>query len=93
MVADGLVEARPLPPPVSGDPARLPAGTVPQLPVSLAEASAAFAASDLLRQALEEALHDSLCDSQAAEVQRAAGCSESELVAAAAWWPVVGGIG
>jgi glutamine synthetase len=93
VVADGLARARPLPPSVSGDPAGLPAWTVPRLPASLAEASAAFAASDLLRRALGEALHGSLCDSQAAEVQRAEGCSEAELVAAAAWWPVVGGIG
>ncbi|MEA5443800.1 glutamine synthetase, partial [Cyanobium gracile UHCC 0281] len=60
---------------------------------SLAEASAAFAASGLLRQALGEALHGSLLDSQAAESRRAEGCSDAELVAAAAWWPVVGGIG
>ena len=93
VVADGLARARPLPLPVSGDPSRLPAGTAAPLPASLAEASAAFAASDLLRQALGEALHGSLCDSQAAEVRRAAGCSEAELVAADAWWPVVGGIG
>lgn len=93
VVADGLERPRPLPPPVSGDPAGLPAGAAARLPTSLAEASAAFAASDLLRRALGEALHGSLCDSQAAEVRRAAGCSEAELVAASAWWPVVGGIG
>lgn len=93
VVADGLTRRRPLPPPVVGDPAGLPAGTAARLPASLAEASAAFAASDLLRQALGEALHGSLCDSQAAEVRRAAGCSEAELVAAVAWWPLVGGIG
>ena len=92
MVADGLARARPLPPPVVGDPAGLAAGTAEPLPASLAEASAAFAASDLLRRALGEELHGSLGDSQAAEVRRAAGCSEAELVAAAAWWPVVGGI-
>ncbi len=92
VVADGLARARPLPPPVSGDPSLLPTGTAAPLPASLAAAAAAFAASDLLRQALGEALHGSLCDSQAAEVRRAAGCSEAELVAAAAWWPVVGGI-
>jgi glutamine synthetase len=90
VVADGLGRPRPLPPPVVGDPANLPAGTAACLPASLAEASAAFAASDLLRQALGEALHGALCDTQAAEVRRAAGCSEAELVAAAAWWPVVG---
>ncbi|MBM5822126.1 MAG: glutamine synthetase [Cyanobacteria bacterium K_Offshore_surface_m2_011] len=93
VVADGLARARPLPPPVVGDPAGRPAGTAERLPARLAEASAAFAASDLLHQALGEALHGSLCDSQAAEVRRAAGCSETELVAADAWWPVVGGIG
>jgi glutamine synthetase len=93
VVADGLARARPLPPPVSGDPAGLPAGAVPQLPASLAEASAAFAASDLLRQALGEGLHGALLDSQAAEVRRSAGGSEGELVAAHAWWPLVGGIG
>ncbi|MBW4529812.1 MAG: hypothetical protein KME02_03890 [Aphanothece saxicola GSE-SYN-MK-01-06B] len=93
VVADGLAQARPLPPPVVGDPAGLPAAAVPRLPASLAEASAAFAASDLLRRALGEALHSSLGDSQAAEVRRAADLSEAELVAAAAWWPVVGGIG
>lgn len=91
VVGDGLARDRPLPPPVVGDPAGLPAGVVPHLPASLAEASAAFAASDLLRQALGEALHGSLCDSQAEEVRRAEGCSEAELVAAAAWWPLVGG--
>lgn len=95
VVADGLAQARPLPlpPSVAGDPAGLPSGTVPSLPASLAEASTAFAASDLLRRAMGEALHGSLCDNQAVEVRRAAGCSEEELVAADAWWPVVGGIG
>ncbi|MBD2549872.1 glutamine synthetase [Microcystis elabens FACHB-917] len=92
VVADGLAQPRPLPPPVSGDPSGLPVGTARRLPSSLAEASAAFAASDLLRQALGEALHGSLLDSQAVEVRRAEDCSEAELVAAAAWWPVVGGI-
>jgi len=93
VVADGLARARPLPPPVQGDPAGLPAGAVPRLPASLAEASAAFAASALLRLALGEALHGSLGDSQAAEQRRAEGLSEAKLVAAGAWWPLVGGIG
>ncbi|KAF0653677.1 glutamine synthetase [Cyanobium sp. Copco_Reservoir_LC18] len=91
VVADGLERPRPLPPPVSGDPSGLPAGAAARLPASLAQASAAFAASDLLREALGEALHGALGDSQAAEVRRAADCSEAELVAASAWWPVVGG--
>ena len=88
----GLEQARPLPPPVSGDPARLPAGAAVRLPASLAQASAAFAASVLLRQALGEELHGSLLDSQAAEVRRCAGLSEAELAAADAWWPLVGGL-
>ena len=88
----GLEQARHLPPPVSGDPARLPAGAAVRLPASLAQASAAFAASVLLRQALGEELHGSLLDSQAAEVRRCAGLSEAELAAADAWWPLVGGL-
>jgi glutamine synthetase len=88
----GLDQARPLPAPVSGDPAHLPAGAAQRLPASLAEASAAFAASALLRQALGEDLHASLLDSQAAEVRRCAGLSEAELAAADAWWPLVGGL-
>jgi glutamine synthetase len=89
----GLEQARPLPPPVSGDPAQLPAGAALRLPASLAEASAAFAASALLRQAFGDALHASLIDSQAAEVRRCAGLSDAELAAADAWWPLVGGVG
>jgi glutamine synthetase len=88
----GLDQALPLPAPVSGDPAHLPAGAAQRLPASLAEASAAFAASALLRQALGEDLHASLLDSQAAEVRRCAGLSEAELAAADAWWPLVGGL-
>jgi glutamine synthetase len=93
VLLDGLERQPPLPlpPPVSGDPAALPADQVQRLPASLAEAAAAFAASPLLRQALGEALHGSLVDSQAAEVCRAAGLSPEALVAASAWWPLVGG--
>ena len=89
----GLDQARSLPPPVSGDPAHLPAGAAVRLPASLAEASAAFAASALLRQAFGEDLHASLLDSQAAEVRRCAGLSDVALAAADAWWPLVGGVG
>ncbi len=88
----GLQQPRPLPPPVSGDPAQLPAGAALRLPASLAEASAAFAASALLRQAFGEGLHSSLLDSQAAEVRRCASLSDAELAAADAWWPLVGGL-
>jgi glutamine synthetase len=89
----GLDQARPLPPPVSGDPAHLPAGAAVRLPASLAEASAAFSASALLRQAFGEDLHASLLDSQAAEVRRCAGLGDAALAAADAWWPLVGGVG
>lgn len=89
----GLDQARPLPPPVSGDPAHLPAGAAVRLPARLAEASAAFAASAVLRQAFGEELHASLLDSQAAEVRRCAGLSDAELAAADGWWPLVGGLG
>lgn len=89
----GLEQARPLPPPVSGDPAQLPAGAPLRLPASLAEASAAFAASALLRQAVGEELHTSLLDTQAAEVRRCAAFSDAELAVADAWWPLVGGLG
>jgi glutamine synthetase len=78
---------------VSGDPAHLPAGAAVRLPARLAEASAAFAASAVLRQAFGEELHASLLDSQAAEVRRCAGLSDAELAAADAWWPLVGGLG
>lgn len=93
VVLAGLEQTRPLPPPVSGDPAQLPAGAALRLPASLAEASSAFAASALLRQAFGDALHASLLDSQAAEVRRGAGRSDAELAAADAWWPLVGGLG
>ena len=88
-----LEQARSLPPPVSGDPAHLPAGAAVRLPASLAEASVAFAASSLLRLACGEDLHASLLDSQAAEVRRCAGLSDAALAAADAWLPLIGGLG
>ena len=57
------------------------AGAAVRLPASLAEASAAFAASALLRQAFGEDLHASLLDSQAAEVRRCAGLGDAALAA------------
>jgi hypothetical protein len=63
-----------------------------RVPVSLADASAAFAAIALLREALREGLHGSPVDSQAAERHRCGGCSDAALVAAEAWRPLVGGL-
>jgi glutamine synthetase len=80
-----------LPLPVVGDPARLGEGAPARLPASLAEASQAFAASTLLRQALGDPLHASLIDSQQAEIRRADGLDPEALLAASRWWPVVGG--
>lgn len=81
----------PVSPRLSSVAAALPVDQVQRLPASLAEAAAAFAASPLLRQALGEALHGSLVDSQAAELRRAAGLNPEALVASSAWWPLVGG--
>ena len=93
VVLAGLEQQRPLPPPVSGDPAGLPDGAARRLPGSLAEASAAFGASAVLRHGLGEPLHGSLLDSQAAEVRRSAGLSDAALAAADGWWPLLGGLG
>jgi glutamine synthetase len=84
---------RALPPPVTGDPALLQSPSGKRLPACLAEASTAFAASTLLRQAFGEELHGSLLDSQAAEVRRCADLSDAALVRANAWGPLIGGLG
>ena len=93
VVRAGLADPLPLPPPVSGDPSHLPAGQVTRLPASLAEASAAFAASAVLRSSFGLDLHRSLLDSQAAEVDRCEGLTDAALAAADGWWPLVGGLG
>lgn len=71
-LADGLAQPRPLPAPVAGDPGGL-ADPPPRLATSLAEASAAFCASSLLRAALGDPLHSAIAGSQAAELRRAVG--------------------
>lgn len=92
LVQQGLEHQIALPAPISGDPALLPAGSVPRLPGDLAEAAAAFAGSSVLRRALGDGLHASLCDSQAAEQRRAAALDDGALVACDGWWPLVGGL-
>jgi len=93
VVQAGLKQERPLPPPVMGDPAHLPAGAAMHLPASLVEASAAFATSAVLRKALGDELYGSLLDSQEAEIRRCAGLNDVAHAAADAWWPLVGGLG
>lgn len=89
LVQEGLHQPRPLPDPVRGDPALLP--RPPQrLPLDLAAASAAFAASLPLRQAMGPLLHDTLVASQTAEVRRAAALAPEELIASCRWLPLTG---
>jgi glutamine synthetase len=77
----------PLPPPVAGDPARLGTAAPPRLPASLAEASAAFAGSALLRAALGNLLHASVLETQRAEQRRAAALGAEALLASSRWTP------
>lgn len=72
----------PLPPPVVGDPEHTADGAqAPRLPATLEQAAAAFAASDLLRQAMGEPLHRTVLEARQAEVRRAAGLVEAERIA------------
>ena len=95
VVLEGLEHPLPLPQPVRGDPALLSPGEVPRLPRCLADAAAAFASSSLLQQAMGEALHGSLLDSQAAEVRRSRRSSTQPMVESASIRrrPVVGVMG
>jgi len=90
VIGDGLVHPRPLPDPVRGDPAALGPAAPPRLPEDLGAASAAFAASPLLRQAMGALLHDTLVDSQQAELGRCAGLDADALVASTRWLPLGG---
>ncbi|MEB3265153.1 MAG: glutamine synthetase [Cyanobacteriota bacterium] len=86
VLTDGLARPRPLPPAVVGDPGHSDHAP-PRLPASLEGASAAFAASDLLRDVLGEPLHAAVLGSQAAELRRAGRLDTEALVAASRWWP------
>ncbi len=90
VVAAGLAQPRPPGEPVQGDPAALGAAAPPRLPQDLEAASAAFAASPLLRQAMGPLLHATLVDSQRAELRRCAGLDAEALVAATRWLPLGG---
>ncbi|MDM7951792.1 MAG: glutamine synthetase family protein [Cyanobium sp. CZS 25K] len=87
-MAAALARPCPLPPPVSGDPGAMPAGTVRRLPATLAEAVAAFEASAVLREAMGGELHASVVEARQAEVRRSDGLGEEELIASTRWWPL-----
>ncbi|MFN8187824.1 MAG: glutamine synthetase family protein [Gaiellales bacterium] len=83
---DGIERGLSLPPGVDGDPQALPAGERPaRLPSTLAEATDALAASDLLRASMGAYLHDRLVAVRRAEVEVSAGLDEEALVAKHRW--------
>lgn len=93
VIDDGLARPRTLSEPVQGDPAALGPAAPPRLPEDLGAASAAFAASTLLRQAMGSLLHDTLVDRQQAELRRCAGLDAESLVASTRWLPLAGDVG
>jgi glutamine synthetase len=89
-MAEALARPRPLPPPVSGDPAAMAAGTVRRLPATLADSVAAFEASAVLREAMGEELLRSVAEARQAEVRRSASLGEEELITSTRCWPLTG---
>jgi glutamine synthetase len=83
---DGVERGLVLPPGVDGDPEDLPEAERPaRLPSTLAEATDALAASDVLRASLGAYLHDRLVAVRRAEVEASAGLDEEALVAKHRW--------
>jgi glutamine synthetase len=87
---DGVRRQRRLPAPVSGDPDRLSAEEqarlgVRRLPVTLAEAADALAASATLRAALGDTLMDAVLAVRRAEVGRFRDGTPEDIVAALRW--------
>lgn len=80
---DGLAAGRPLPAPVTGDPAHLP--DAPRLPTTLDAATDAFAADPMLREAMGEVLFDAVVAVRRAEADRLRDLSPEEVVAALRW--------
>lgn len=87
VLREGLATPCALPDPVVGDPASLAAPPA-RLPRDLAGASAAFAASTVLRAAMGEALHRTLLETQQAEIRRGERLDPDALLAASRWTPV-----
>ena len=83
----GLAAAAELPDPVNVDPAALPADPQarPRLPTTLHAATDAFEADEVLAKALGETLAATIIDLRRAEVERFAGATPEEIVAAARW--------
>jgi glutamine synthetase len=77
-----------LPPEVTVDPASLPAGEQPaRLPQSLGDAVDAMAGDRVLREAMGEVLFEAFVAVRRAEVERFAGQSDEDVVAATRWIP------
>jgi glutamine synthetase len=79
-----------LPEPVTGDPARfspeeLADRGITRLPTSLDDATDAFAASDVLREALGDMLADAVVAVRRAEAERLRGANDARVVDALRW--------
>jgi glutamine synthetase len=87
---DGLRQGGTLPDEIAGDPAalgeeELSRRGIVRLPQSLAEAADAYAASEVLREAMGEPLFDSMLAVRRAETELFAGTSPDDIVARTRW--------
>ncbi|WP_370081909.1 glutamine synthetase [Streptacidiphilus sp. MAP12-16] len=80
----GIDAGAALPEEVLGDPAHL-ADPPPRLPQSLGESLAAFEASDVLREALGDILHEAIRAVRQAEIDLFAGRTPEDVTAATRW--------
>jgi glutamine synthetase len=80
---DGIDAGRSLPSAVSGDPAALPGA--PRLPTTLDEATDAFAADALLREAFGDVLFDGIVAVRRAEALRFRDSKPGDVAAALRW--------
>ena len=85
-IVESIATGRPLPAPVVGDPGQLPQPP-DRVPVNVSQAAEALAASELLRDAMGERLHDTLVESRQAEARRVASLTPEQSVASTRWWP------
>lgn len=86
----GVAEELPLPEPMTGDPAGVPAADrdaagITRLPTSLGAAAEAFASSTVLAEAMGEVLHDTVLTMRRSDAERFAGSSPEELAALSRW--------